>query len=77
MEIQVKEGGTSVHKTIREINLAYKGLINFVGSLLWHIHKTTLDGSEDKLPLGHSMLNQQQKNGDSLISRFGGNLVVT
>ena len=27
MEIQVKEGGISLHKTIREINLVYKGLI--------------------------------------------------
>ena len=26
MEIQVKEGGTGLHKTIREINLVYKGL---------------------------------------------------
>ena len=26
VEIQVKEGGTSPHKTIREINLVYKGL---------------------------------------------------
>ena len=24
----MKEGGTSLHKTIREINLVYKGLIN-------------------------------------------------
>ena len=27
VEIQVKEGGTGLHKTIREINLVYKGLI--------------------------------------------------
>ena len=27
MEIQVKEGGTGLHKTIREVNLVYKGLI--------------------------------------------------
>ena len=27
MEIQVKKGGTGPHKTIREINLVYKGLI--------------------------------------------------
>ena len=26
MKIQVKEGGTSLHKTIRKINLVYKGL---------------------------------------------------
>ena len=26
VEIQVKEGGTGLHKTIREINLVYKGL---------------------------------------------------
>ena len=34
MEIQVKEGGTSLHKTIREINLVYKGLMylnSFIG----------------------------------------------
>ena len=26
VEIKVKEGGTSLHKTIRKINLVYKGL---------------------------------------------------
>ena len=26
VEIQVKEGGTSLHKTFREINLVFKGL---------------------------------------------------
>ena len=25
-KVQVKEGGTGLHKTIREINLVYKGL---------------------------------------------------
>ena len=29
MEIQVKDGGTSLHKTIREINLVFKGLIKW------------------------------------------------
>ena len=27
VEIQVKEGGTGLHKTVREINLVYNGLM--------------------------------------------------
>ena len=29
VEIQVKEGGTGLHETIREINLVYKGLNSY------------------------------------------------
>ena len=37
MEIQEKGGGTGLHKTIREINLVYKGLIRFI-DLNWDIN---------------------------------------